>query len=148
MILDLADVTFLDSAGAGAIVRLFGVLRSHGCELCLCRLSPFAERVLKITNLLSVLPNYATEQEARQASRIGQAAPAHAAASAKTKIVCADTSHDVLAYLSALLERSGFEVLTTRHPSDAVTLIKVTGPRLLICGPGMQSNSMGMEKLR
>ena len=148
VILHLAEVSFIDSAGVGTIVRLFGILRAHGSDLILCELSPFVKRVLEITKLLGVLPVYALEQEAiRCAPGIAQASKG-GSAPAKIGIVCADSSHDVLAYLSAVLERSGYDVLTTRHPSDALTLVKVTKPKLLICGPGIQTNPVAIDKLR
>ena len=59
--------------------------------------------------------------------------------------MCIDSSHDLLAYLSALLKRSGYEVMTTRNPSDAQLFIKVTRPQLLICGPGIQANQTAMK---
>jgi anti-anti-sigma factor len=148
VVLHLADVSFIDSTGVGALVRLLGLLRSHGSELNLCRLSPSVERVLQITNLLGVLPCYASEQEAIRASEEVPQFSSDAIAPTKTRIVCTDSSHEVLAYLSALLKRSGYDVLTTRHPSDALTLVKVTRPQILICGPGIQANQLAIEKLR
>ena|SRR5215469_11428087 len=51
VILDLAEVSFIDSAGVGTLVRLLGVLRAYGGDLKLCRLSPFVAKVLEVTNL-------------------------------------------------------------------------------------------------
>ena len=148
VVLQLANVTFIDSAGVGALVRLLGLLRSHGCELSLCQLAPFVERVLQITHLLDVIPNHASEQEAIRGSQETSQSANHASAPAKTKIVCTDGSREVLAYLSTLLECAGYEVLTARHPSDALTLVKVTTARLLICGAGIQTNQLEIEKSR
>ncbi len=64
VLLHLGEVSFIDSAGIGAMVRLLSHLRSHGCELNLCQLSEPVERVLRVTNLVGVLPCYATEEEA------------------------------------------------------------------------------------
>src|ERR1700722_18173154 len=64
VLLHLGDVSFIDSAGVGALVRLLGLLRSRGCELNLCHLSDPVERVLRVTNLVGVLPCYATQEEA------------------------------------------------------------------------------------
>ena len=41
VILQLAEVNYIDSAGLGALVRLFGMLRVGGGGLKLCELSPF-----------------------------------------------------------------------------------------------------------
>jgi anti-anti-sigma factor len=148
VVLELAEVNFIDSAGVGALVRLLGVLRAHGGGLKLCRLSPFVTKVLEVTNLRNVLSCHATEQEAAQAFRNAPQRPKESFEDAKTRIVCTDDSHDVLAYLKALLTRSGYEVLTTRRPSEALTLVKVTRPHLVICGPGMQANEVAMDGLR
>ena len=61
VVLQLADVGFIDSAGLGALVRLFGVLQNAGGGLKLCQLSPFILQVLQVTNLLYV---FHTENEA------------------------------------------------------------------------------------
>jgi anti-anti-sigma factor len=148
VILELAEVSFIDSAGVGALVRLLGVLRAHGGDLKLCRLSPFVAKVLEVTNLRSVLVGYASEQEALQAFRQAPQREKESFATATTRIVCTDDSHDLLAYLKALLARSGYEVMTTRRPSEALTLVKVTRPHLVICGPGMQANQIAMDGLR
>src|ERR1700686_918832 len=140
VVLHLGEVSFIDSVGLGALVRQFGVLRAKGGDLKLCQVSPFLLQVLQVTNLLRIFPIYASEAEAIQAFSKGPQFREETSGTSKTKIVCTDTSHDLLAYLSALLKRSGYEVFTTRNPSDAVMFVKVTSPRVLICGPGMQTN--------
>jgi len=148
VLLHLGEVSFIDSAGVGALVRLLGHLRSHGCELNLCHLSEPVERVLRVTNLVGVLPCYATQEEAiRGCTGELQSAPVQAS-HAKAKIVCADNSREVLEYVSALLKRSGYEVLASRHPSDALTLVMVSSPHVVICGPGIQADGKTVQKMR
>ena len=147
VVLDLAEVSFIDSAGVGTLVRLLGVLRAYGGNLKLCRLSPFVAKVLEVTNLQGVLASYASEREAVQESRKARP-PKESFESGRTRIVCTDDSHDLLAYLKALLARSGYDVLTTRRPSEALTLVKVTSPHLVICGPAMQANQTVIDGLR
>jgi anti-sigma B factor antagonist len=148
VVLQLAEVSFIDSAGLGALVRQFGVLRASGGDLKLCQLSPFFLQVLRVTNLVSILPSYASETEAMQAFSTRPRTSEETSGTSRPRIVCADTSSDLLAYLRALLERSGYEVFTTRQPSEAVMFVKVTKPRVLICGPGMQTNEWAMNGLR
>ena len=148
VVLQLANVSFIDSAGVGALVRLLGLLRSHGCELSLCQLAPCVERVLQITHLLDVIPTHASEQDAIRGSQHTAQSAGHASAPAKNKIVCTDGSREVLAYLTTLLECAGYQVLTARHPSDALTLVKVTNAKILICGPGLQTKQLEIEKSR
>ena len=148
VVLELAEVNFIDSAGVGALVRLLGVLRAHGGDLKLCRLSPFVTKVLEVTNLLNVLSCHSTEHEAAQAFYAAPQRLKESFGDAKTKIVCIDDSYDLLAYLKALLTRSGYEVMTTRRPSEALTLVKIICPHLVICGPSMQANKVAMDGLR
>ena len=148
VVLQLAEVCFIDSAGLGALVRLFGVLRANGGDLRLCELSPFLLQVLQVTNLRRIFPIYASESEAIQAFTQGPQFLEETFGASRTRIVCADTSSDLLAYLSALLKRSGYEVFTTRNPSDAMMFVKVTRPRVLICGPGLQTNESAMNGFR
>ena len=145
VVLQLEEVSFIDSAGLGALVRLFGVLRANDGDLMLCQLSPFFLQVLQVTNLLRIFPIYASETEAIQAFSEGPQFLEETSGASRTRIVCADTSSDLLAYLSALLKRSSYEVFTTRYPSDAMMFLKVIRPRVLICGPGMQTNESAMK---
>ena len=145
VVLQLGEVSFIDSVGLGALVRQFGVLRAHGGDLKLCQVSPFLLQVLQVTNLLRIFPIYASEAEAMQAFSKGPQFQEETFGASKTRIVCIDPSHDLLAYLSALLKRSGYEVVTTRNPSDALLLLRVTKPQVLICGSGTQANDSAMK---
>jgi anti-anti-sigma factor len=148
VVLQLAEVTYLDSGGLGSLVRLYGVLRAARGDLKICEASPFVVQVLEATNLLKVLRPFATEKEAIAAFSAKPGSPHEAAPSSATRVVCLDSSLDVLAYLKVLLQGSGYEVFTTRHPADAVSLAVGTKPRVLVCGPAMHGNESILEKLR
>jgi anti-anti-sigma factor len=145
VVLNLGEVSFLDSVGLGALVRNFGGLRAKGGDLKLCQVPPILLQVLQVTNLLRVFPIYASEEEAIQAFSKGPQFQEETFGTANTRILCIDSSRDLLAYLSALLKRSGYEVVTTRNPSDALLLVRVTHAHLLICGPGIQPNESAMK---
>ena len=144
----MAEVKFVDSGGLGAIVRLAGMMRAYHGDLKLCELSPFVHQVLEATALLKVFHAYATEKEAVDAFREGphQHATAHSGAGAK--VFCVDTSVDLLAYLSALLKPSGYDVTTAHRLSDAKTLAKVRKPDAVVCGPSIHADEFAMENLR
>jgi len=153
IVLQLAQTEYIDSSGLGALVRVFGVLRGAGGDLKLCHLPPRILRVLEMTNLLAVLPTHASEKEAIEGFSRARRSPhlASGSALARTKIVCVDTSRDLLAYLNALLKRSGYEVFTTRVPDEAMTLVYSQMPQMVICGPGMLGLPTGeaaVEKFR
>jgi anti-sigma B factor antagonist len=54
VVVDLADLTYVDSMGLGALVRLYASARQTGCEFKLLHLGKQLRNVLKMTNLLSV----------------------------------------------------------------------------------------------
>ena len=64
LILDLSAVSFLDSAGVGALVSLFVSRRSQGQSLALAALAPQAKAVVMVAGLHSMLPMYGTVEEA------------------------------------------------------------------------------------
>lgn len=146
VVLQLAEVTYVDSGGLGALVRIYGVLRAARGDLKVCQLSPFVEQVLQATNLLKVFQPFATEKEAIEAFSARPGSAHDAGQPTAARIVCLDSSLDVLAYLKVLLQGSGYEVFTTRYLSDAVSLAVGTKPRLLVCGPSWHGNASAAEK--
>ena len=54
VVIDLADLTYVDSMGLGALVRLYSTAKQTGCEFKLLHLGKQLRNVLKMTNLLSV----------------------------------------------------------------------------------------------
>ena len=147
-VLHLADIKYVDSGGLGALVRQAGVLRAHHGDLKLCELSPFVSQVLQATSLHKVFHTYATEKEAVDAFLEGPHQHGTATSGLGAKIICVDTSMDLLAYLNALLKRSGYEVITTHNLSDAKRLAKVTNPSVVVCGPGLHADEFALEGLR
>jgi anti-sigma B factor antagonist len=53
LVLDLADLAYVDSTGLGTLVRLYVHAKSAGCELKLLHLGKQLRNLLKLTNLLS-----------------------------------------------------------------------------------------------
>jgi anti-sigma B factor antagonist len=54
VVVDLAELTYVDSAGLGSLVRLHASARRLGCEFKLLHLGKQLRNLLKLTNLLSV----------------------------------------------------------------------------------------------
>ena len=54
VVLDLTDLTHMDSMGLGTIVRLYVSAKAAGCELELINIGPRIRQVLGVSNLLSV----------------------------------------------------------------------------------------------
>lgn len=55
IVLDLKELTYLDSSGIGALVRLYVSARSAKCTMELANISGRVRQILGLTNLLSVL---------------------------------------------------------------------------------------------
>jgi anti-sigma B factor antagonist len=64
MVLDMSGVTFLDSAGVGALVRLFVHRKEAGNKFALVGLTPQGVAVMQVSGLIKLLPIYATPAEA------------------------------------------------------------------------------------
>jgi anti-sigma B factor antagonist len=54
VVIDLQDLTYVDSMGLGALVRLYSTAKQTGCDFKLLHLGKQLRNVLKMTNLLSV----------------------------------------------------------------------------------------------
>jgi anti-anti-sigma factor len=54
IVLDLTDLTHMDSSGLGTVVRLYVSAKSAGCALELINFGPRIRQLLGVTNLLSV----------------------------------------------------------------------------------------------
>ena len=64
IVLDMRDVTFIDSAGLGAIVRANQCVRSLGAHLIVCNPSRTLQRMFEVTGLddqLDVRPVWAAD---------------------------------------------------------------------------------------
>jgi len=148
MVLDFAEVTYLDSGGLGALVRMLGVLRAARGDLKLCQVPPFVVRILEVTHLSSVFQPYASEQDAIEAFSTRPPSAHETFEASRNRIVCLDSSLDLLAYLRVLLQRSGYDVFTTQYPSDAMTFVMGATASIVICGPGMRTNQSAIERFR
>jgi anti-anti-sigma factor len=149
-LLQMSGVTYLDSGGLGALVRMHGSLRAHHGDLKVCQVSPFVHTVLKATNLLGVLHPYEDETAALTAfsQRPAAAGLGKHALPSRTRVLCVDPSSDVLSYMVAILQRAGFEVQSTRYLGDAMTLSTVSRSHVIVCGPGVQTTGAAYEKFR
>jgi anti-sigma B factor antagonist len=54
IVLDLKDLTYIDSMGIGSLVRLYVSAKSSGCSLQLINIGGRVRQVLGVTNLLTV----------------------------------------------------------------------------------------------
>jgi len=141
-VLDLHEVSFVDSAGLGLLVRLLARLRRSSGDLKLCRVAPNVERSLNVSRLSTVLAIY---QDVDAAVEAFQRPPDEGAPAALevVDILCVHRSADVLAYLRELLRRAGYGLISATNLSDAATLLTVRKPRIVVIDA--QSRAIGMS---
>ena len=66
IVLNLAQVTYIDSAGLGTLVATFHSARSQGATLKLANLGQKFKEVLQVTKLMTVFDTYENEAAAIQ----------------------------------------------------------------------------------
>jgi anti-sigma B factor antagonist len=64
ILLNLGDVTYVDSAGLGALISSYTTTKREGGQLKLVNLTKRIQDLLAITKLITVFDTYDTEQEA------------------------------------------------------------------------------------
>jgi anti-anti-sigma factor len=66
LVLDMSGVSFLDSAGVGALVQLFVHRRNQGQKFALAGLTGQGTAVMQVSGLVKLLPIFASVTEAEQ----------------------------------------------------------------------------------
>jgi len=138
VVLDLGQVHFIDSGGLGLLVRFLTRIRSAHGGLKLCAAQASFREVLRITRLATILESYDSEAEAISAfyQRTESASVPYRF---DTDILCVERSADVLAYVRALLKQAGYAVMTVDNLPDALILLRVTRPKLVVISPELRS---------
>ncbi len=110
VVLNVAQVTPLDSAGVGVLVRFLHRLRDASGDLKLCCVPPRIPEVLRITRLAGIFDVQTGEDEAIGAFYT-QSRPADARTLLGYDVLCVDDSVDVLAYVCEVLREAGYRVM-------------------------------------
>jgi anti-sigma B factor antagonist len=137
IVLDAAEMAFVDSAGVGLLVRLLHRARRVSGDLKLCRLAPRVAEMLRITRLTSVFDVHAREDAAIAAFYTSQ--PAGTGEPRGGDILFVDDSPDLVAYVCGVLRAAGYRVLPCGNVADAAVLLKVSSPRAVIVGAGARA---------
>jgi anti-sigma B factor antagonist len=148
VVLNLGGIDFVDSGSLGVLVRMHRSLRADRGDLKLCELRPGIFKVFQITHLHTIFEMYESEAQAVEAFGQLPSATAEAAHAGRKKVLCVDESTDVLAYLSVLLRRSGYEVMTTHSVADFARFLMATKPDAVVAAHTMQENPRASEALR
>ena len=143
-VLHLGDVAFIDSSGLGTMVRLLTSTRQSRGDLKLCNIPPNIDKVLRMTNLTRLFETHESEESAISAFYRRSGAPEPAAAPGPP-VVCVDQNGDVLAYLRELLRTGGYDVHTSSSLPDALLLMRVTCPVLVLVGPNLKASPANLQ---
>ena len=140
-VLDLREVSFVDSAGLGLLVRLLMRLRRAAGDLKLCGVAPNIQKSINVSRLSSVLTTHDDVDRAIAAFQQSYDEGGEEARST-VDILCVHRSPNVLAYLQELLQRAGYGLMSASNVSDASTLLIVTKPRIVVIDA--ESRAIGM----
>jgi anti-sigma B factor antagonist len=133
VVLNVAQVTSLDSAGVGVLVRFLHRTRNASGDLKLCCVPPRIAEVLRITKLAGIFAVHPREDDAITAFYT-QSRAADARTTPGRDVLCVNESVDVLAYVCEVLRAAGYRVMPCGNVADAAVLLKVSRPRLLVIG--------------
>jgi len=74
LIVDMAQVSLIDSTGLSVLIEYFRDCGRHGGVLCLCGLNDELKEIFRIVRLDRTIPMFATVDEAANAIRNGEVA--------------------------------------------------------------------------
>lgn len=138
VILNVREVNYVDSGGAGMLVRLLNRTRTAGGDLKLCQISERVAEILRITRLDKVFDSHASESDAI-AAFLRHAASSGKSTSLEADILCVDPSPDVLAYVNEVLRQAGYGVMTLDNLPDALLVLKGSRPKVVVIGSELRA---------
>jgi anti-sigma B factor antagonist len=148
VVLQMADVQFIDSSGLGTIVRLMSAARAAGGDVRICQIPGMMAKVLAMTNLHKVFEIYETEDEAILAALSGKrTGNAPQSDQSRPSVLCVDPSPDVLAYLAELLKKEGLRPITAGNLVDAQVLVKAHAPKLILANARLSARGKTAKQI-
>jgi len=135
VVLDLSEVNRLDSIAIGLLVRYAERLGKAGGGLRLAAAPPFVVNLLNMTKLSSILPSYATEEEAI-VSFLKQGAAEGRQERRGARVIVVDESADLCTFVRTVLTQHGYDVKSTCSFRDAKILLGVDDVEYIVVGPG------------
>ena len=135
IVLNLTEVNRLDSIAMGLLVRYAERLGKRGGGLRLAGSPAFVTNLLNMTKLSSMLPNYATEEEAI-VSFLEETSGRTAQERRGPRVLIFDESADLCVFVRTVLARHGYDVRSTCSFRDAKILLNADGVEYILVGPG------------
>ena len=137
VVLHLGEVSFIDSAGLGLLVRFHTRAHHARGSLKVCAISSKVGEVLRATRLHSIFHPYESEADAISAAY--QVTRSHDMSPLSADVLCVDKSADVLAYIRELLKEAGHRVITAANLPDALILLTATQPKVVVIGAELRA---------
>jgi CheY-like chemotaxis protein len=148
-VLNFSEITYIDSSGIGALVTLCSGGSAPNGQVVLSNLPEKVREILTITKLDKVFEIYDSEAAAIFALYGEVARAGRPGALTGPRLLCVDSSNELLAYLREILQAENFQVLTSGNLSDALLLVRATRFSLLLLGPNfVRAGSSPVEALR
>jgi anti-anti-sigma factor len=134
-VVNLSEVSRLDSIAMGLLVRYAERMSKQGGGLRLGAPPPFFVTLLNMTKLSDLLQSYPTEEEAI-VSFLKQRSPQEAEGSRGPRVLVVDESADLCVFVRTVLGQHGFDVKSTCSFRDAKILLEVDDVEYIVVGPG------------
>jgi anti-anti-sigma factor len=135
IVLNLAEVNRLDSIAMGLLVRYAERLGKRGGGLRLAAAPTFVTKLLDMTKLSSMLPNFPTEEEAI-VSFLKQEPVDELQERRGPRVLVVDESPDLCVFVRTVLMQHGYDVRSTCSFRDAKILLGVDSVDYIVVGPG------------
>jgi anti-anti-sigma factor len=135
IVLNVGDVSRVDSTGMGLLVRYLVHTRNKRGDLRLAVLPDFFAVLLQLTKLTTILRTFPSEEEAIVSFLKDPSATTEDNANSGPKVLFLDQSADLGVFVRTLLSNHGYEVLTTCRVHDAKILLRVGKVDLIVLGP-------------
>jgi anti-anti-sigma factor len=134
IVLNLSEVSRLDSIAMGLLVRYAERLGKRGGGLRLATPPAFVTNLLNMTKLSSILASYPTE-EAAIVSFLQEGSKDEAQERRGPRVLVFDESADLCVFVRTVLTGQGYDVRSTCSFRDAKILLGVDGVEYIVVGP-------------
>ena len=134
-VLQVGDVSRVDSTGIGVLVRFLSHTRNRGGDLRLAASPPFLSKLLQLTRLDRIFRLYDSEDEAIMSFLNEPQAASTGDATTGPMVLFVDQSPDLCAFVRVLLHRHGYQAQSTCRVHDAKTLLTAVKFDYIVLGP-------------
>lgn len=133
IVLNMSDISRLDSMGLGLLVRHSTRVAKRGGAIHLAGSPPFVTNLLNLTQVSRIIPNFADE-DAAILSFLDRTAT-EKSSERGPRILIFDPSPDLCTFARTILSQRGFSVRTTCSFADARLLLRVDRTDYILVGP-------------